>query len=291
MSAPLRLGAFAAVLAVVLGASFVAARALGVDLADDAAPVAAQESHSAGEAHDAGGHEAQAEFSGLTEFDGAYRLVSTSRDLVAGRPSSLEFLIVDAENRPLTTYDVEHAKRLHLIVVRRDLAHFQHLHPELTGPGTWMQEITLPAAGTYRMFADFTVDGERHTLGADLAVPGQFAPVPLPAAAARTTVDGYTVTLDGHPHAGEAAELEFAVTRGDAPVDDLEPYLGARGHLVALREGDLAYLHVHPTGDDAGNRIRFSATVPSPGTYRLYLQFQRGGVVHTAEHTLVVDGD
>ena len=83
------------------------------------------------------------------------------------------------------------------------------------------------------------------------------------------------------------------MTRAGAPVRDLQPYLGAYGHLVALRAGDLAYLHVHPEGEPADGRtaagpgIAFVAEVPSAGTYRLYLDFRHGGAVRTAEFTVV----
>jgi hypothetical protein len=70
------------------------------------------------------------------------------------------------------------------------------------------------------------------------------------------------------------------VTRDGRPVV-VEPYLGARGHLVALRDGDLAFLHVHP---DPG-RLRFMAAFPTAGRYRLFLQFRAEGRVHTAEFT------
>jgi hypothetical protein len=84
------------------------------------------------------------------------------------------------------------------------------------------------------------------------------------------------------------------VRKDGHPVTDLQPYLGAYGHLVALRAGDLAYLHVHPTGHPgggatpAGPQIRFAAEVPSTGTYRLYLDFRHEGVVRTAELTATV---
>jgi hypothetical protein len=89
----------------------------------------------------------------------------------------------------------------------------------------------------------------------------------------------------------------FGAVLGDGqPVTDLQPYLAAYGHLVALREGDLAYLHVHPEeapGDGrtpAGPEIVFTAQVPSAGTYRLFLDFRHGGRVHTAAFT-VATGD
>ena len=85
----------------------------------------------------------------------------------------------------------------------------------------------------------------------------------------------------GAARPGEEAELRFTITRDGEPVRT-EPYLGAGGHLVALREGDLAFLHVHPT-DDAS--ARFAATFPTAGRYRLFLQFKHEGRVHTAAFT------
>lgn len=81
------------------------------------------------------------------------------------------------------------------------------------------------------------------------------------------------------------------MTKAGAPVTDLQPYLAAYGHLVALRDGDLAYLHVHPDGapgdgrTKAGPGITFYAQVPSAGAYRLFLDFQHAGTVRTAEFT------
>jgi hypothetical protein len=75
-------------------------------------------------------------------------------------------------------------------------------------------------------------------------------------------------------------DLRFTVTRDGRPVA-IGDYLGAKGHLVALREGDLAFLHVHP--DERS--LRFEATFPTAGRYRLFLQFQVDGRVHTAEFT------
>ncbi len=112
--------------------------------------------------------------------------------------------------------------------------------------------------------------------------------LPAPSEVARTD-SGYRVALDGEAHAGEASELTFEVTRGGEPVD-VDPYLGADGHLVALRESDLAYLHTHPEGSATGEGIRFAADFPSEGAYRLFLQFKHRGEVRTAEFTVDVPG-
>ncbi|MFG3638957.1 hypothetical protein ACGF3C_01635 [Micromonospora sp. NPDC047762] len=204
------------------------------------------------------------------------------------------FRIAGPDGRPVTRYDVAHDKQMHLIVARRDLSGFRHVHPELAADGTWRVDTPLAGPGQWRAFADFTpTGGEPLTLGVDVTVPGELTERPLPAPTASTTVDGYTVTLTGAPQPGRTSSLTLTVSRDGQPVTDLEPYLGAYGHLVALRQGDLAYLHVHPDGAPGDGRTRpgpavtFLAEVPSVGSYRLYLDFQHGGRVHTAEFTVV----
>lgn len=131
----------------------------------------------------------------------------------------------------------EQEQRLHLIVVRRDTQGFQHLHPRMDGDGRWSIPVTLPEAGSY-LFADFQRGGEKSTLGADLSVDGPVDWQPLPAAASTARIaGGYEVTLSGgRSRAGRESELEFTVSRNGKPVKT-EPYLGAGGHLVALRRG------------------------------------------------------
>jgi hypothetical protein len=196
----------------------------------------------------------------------------------------------------VTRYEEAHEKDLHLIVARRDLSGFQHVHPTLDPQdGTWSVPLTFEDAGDYRVFADFSPAGDEAgplTLGADVAVAGAYEPEPLPTPTRETTVDGYTVALEGDLAAGADSELTLSVSRDGQPVTDLQPYLGAYGHLVALRAGDLAYLHVHPEGSPgdgqtaSGPGITFHTQAPSAGAYRLYLDFQHNGTVHTAEFTV-----
>jgi hypothetical protein len=224
-----------------------------------------------------------------------FRLARTSAS--AGSAVPVSFTILGPNGRPVTQYDVEHEKQLHLIAVRRDFTGFQHVHPVMAADGTWTTALDL-TAGQWRLFADFKATGAKAglTLGNDLAVAGAYQPA-APAPDSRTaTVDGYTVTLDGDLAAGASAKLTLTVTRNGKPVTDLEPYLGAYGHLVSLRSGDLAYLHVHPEGAPGdgvtrpGPGVVFFAEVPSPGRYHLYLDFKHGGVVRTAAFTVTVTG-
>jgi hypothetical protein len=159
---------------------------------------------------------------------------------------------------------------------------FQHLHPTENADGTWSIPVTLTEAGSYRVFADFSVKEKPYTLADDITVDGTVRSQELPDPASSATVDGLNVTLDeGATRAGAESELAFTVTRDGKPVA-VRDYLGAKGHLVALRQGDLAFLHVHP--DESS--LKFMATFPTAGKYRLFLQFETDdGRVHTAAFT------
>ncbi len=220
---------------------------------------------------------------GLAVAQAGLQLELTRSELPRGQQTELSFQIVgEDDGEAVTGFDVEHEKEMHLIVVRRDLTGFQHLHPTMSKDGTWSTPLTLPEAGSYRVFADFAHEGTSLTLGSDLAVDGDAAYRELPGETMTATTDsGYEVGFEGAgARAGEESELNFEVIRDGEPVQ-VEPYLGADGHLVALREGDLAFLHVHPTGQG----IRFMTEFPTEGTYRLFLQFKHNGEVHTAAFT------
>lgn len=228
----------------------------------------------------------------LQATEGGYTLALAEPTLSPGR-QRLGLTVTGPDGAPVTSYDVVHDKRLHLIVVRRDLTGFQHVHPGLDpSTGEWTTDVRL-TPGVWRVIADFTpAGGEPLTLGQDLSVPGRFAPQPLGPERRTATVDGYTVTLAGDLVAGREARVVLSVARGGRPVTDLQPYLGSYGHLVALRAGDLGYLHVHPDGEPgevpAGPDVVFHAEVPSTGSYRLFLDFRHDGAVHSAPFTVHV---
>ena len=116
------------------------------------------------------------------------------------------------------------------------------------------------------------------------------APAPVPSRVAE--VDGYQVRLDGDLTVDAPAQVFVTVSRGGAPVTDLEPLDGAFGRLVAVRVGDLAPAHVHPDAippaptDRAGPGIAFITEVPGGGAYRLVLDFRHAGAVHRVVFTL-----
>lgn len=276
MSTAVRVAGFVAGLAAVFGLAWAAGAEVG-PVTDEPEPMGGHEMAEA--PHDEASHGEELP-GGLAVAQDGHRLVLADDVLRPGR-HELAFTIEGPDGAAVTAYDVEHEKRLHLVVVRRDFTGFQHVHPELDETtGEWTTDVDLRPGG-WRVFADFVpTGGEDLTLGADLQVPGA-APAARPVREVRTDrVRDYVVSVSGDLHPGETSVLTFEIERDGVPVET-EAYLGAAGHLVALRGGDLAYLHVHP-----GDGLEFGAEVPSAGTYHLFLDFRHDGVVRTAELAL-----
>ncbi|MFE7414327.1 hypothetical protein [Streptomyces laurentii] len=266
----------------------------GHDHAHHAAP-AAHAGHGGHGGH--GGHDAHAghggaQPGGLSVSEHGYTLELDTTIFTAG-VRTIGFRVIGPDGQAVTEFEPEHEKELHFIAVRRDTAGFQHVHPVRDEKGSWSTELVLEP-GDWRFFADIHPAGHggTMTLGIDAAVAGAYDPRPLPEVSRVARIGEYAVTLDGDLLPAAASQLTLTVSRDGEPVTDLEPYLAAYGHLVALRVGDLGYLHVHPEGHPGdgvtapGPEIAFMAAAPSAGTYRLFLDFQHGGVVRTAEFTV-----
>ncbi|MEA5454708.1 heavy-metal-associated domain-containing protein [Sinomonas sp. JGH33] len=295
MNTATRLGLYAAGLALAFGAAFTVAGA--------AIPktVVAERMATAAQAH--GGHDSMGDMGdaavphGVTLAAGGYQLGPVRAPAEIGSAGTLSFTIDDAAGHPLRDYAMSHDQELHLIVVRTDGSEFRHVHPERTPDGTWTIPWIWRAAGSYRVFADFVPGGSADsvtlTRTVDVAGPVTLGPVPTEVRTAR--VDGFDVTIAGDLRGGASSELTVSVAKNGAPVATLQPYLGAFGHLVVLRDGDLAYLHVHPKGADpqpgqvSGPTVTFAAETPSSGRYLLYFDFKVDGAVHTAAFVLSQD--
>ncbi|WP_426310521.1 heavy-metal-associated domain-containing protein [Cellulosimicrobium sp. E-16] len=291
MRAPARIGLYAAGLGVV----FVASAAIAGAVVPEGAAPAPATSH-APEQHVATGDAPEQESTtgadmmrGLSLEQDGYTLGAVEAPGTVGETGELAFTLADPAGEPVTEFDVAHEQRLHLIVVRSDGAHFRHVHPVMDAEGRWSLPWTWDAAGSYRVYADAAPSaGGAVTLTRTVDVAGDLAPARDAEVSTTTSVDGYDVALDGQLEAGTVSRLTVEVTRDGQPVTTLEPYLGAYGHLVALRDGDLAYLHVHPEGDEpeagqaSGPTVSFGVEAPTPGRYLLYLDFQVEGQVRTA---------
>ena len=230
MSAPGKLAGFAALLVLVFGGAVAAGGAIGPERdgsdaagADDAMSAHGGDEAAPGgdEAAHGGGEAAADPVRGLAASSDGLTLALQQTALERGRPTELRFSILGSDGQPVRDFEVEHEKRMHLIVVRRDGQGFQHLHPELGDDGVWHVPLTLPDAGSYRVFADFKHDEEARTLAADLAVDGEadYAALPAPATSADTG-DGYEVQLDAsavRAGRGDRAELHGHPPRRAGP--------------------------------------------------------------------------
>lgn len=219
-----------------------------------------------------------------------YRIDADSTVIQAGSPQPFTFEVLDPTGAAVTGFEDRHEWPMHLIVISNDLTDYAHLHPQLADDGTW--SVPLPALdpGGYRVIADTVpAGGPDLVLTVDLIVPGSATGRPLPVPSDTATVDGLDVSLDLVASSGGlTAEL---TVRRDGTVVEPDPYLGARGHLVAIDADDLAYLHVHPTDGDDDGPVSFAIAEPSPGRYRLFFDFSVDGQVHTAAFTVDIAAD
>ncbi|WP_276356919.1 hypothetical protein [Cohnella caldifontis] len=199
------------------------------------------------------------------------------------------------DGQPIENFDLNHEKLLHLMVVSKDLSYFNHIHPYYKGGGVFEIDNAFPAGGEYRLVADFKpAEGDAMTKMAWIRVPGEPAdPVPVvPDESLEKTADGLRagLTID---RLSPNADTTLAFTLSDAatgqPIRDLQPYLGAIGHVVILSEDGERYVHVHAEeGQGSGPEAVFSASFPGSGIYKIWGQFQRNDRVTTFSYVVRV---
>ena len=293
-----RLAAFAAGVAIMGGAAAAVGAAAGATPPfQDCLKVAAADAGLGKDNMTADGHGAAPMVEAVPGSDGrrselaGLRFLPVAHVFHAGDTTTWRFLITDCDGHAVRRFEREQTKLLHLIVARTDFSGYQHLHPTLAPDGTWSVQLATPRSGRYRAIADFVIDGRKYVMGTTLIVPGHSADVPMPAPSFAASADGYDVELQRPAvlDTGSEAQLTFRVTRHGRPVSDLEPYLGSYGHLVALHAPELSYTHVHPVGEDrAAGLITFTTEFHQAGRFRLFLQFQTRGQVHTVAFTQTV---
>ncbi|OAB33085.1 hypothetical protein [Paenibacillus macquariensis] len=202
----------------------------------------------------------------------------------SGENTLITVQIQDTDGKAIEEFDINHEKKLHLIAVSKDLSYFDHIHPEYKGNGQFEITTSFPSGGDYKLFADYIPTGGSATTKSEwIKVEGLAAEqVPIkPSDEHSVIVDGVEITLENnHPEAGKEIELNFKLSdaKSQDPITDLEPYLGAVGHVVILSEDTEQYLHVHPMEEKAkGPDAKFMTTFPNTGVYKIWGQFQRNG--------------
>lgn len=234
---------------------------------------------------------------GLSDSMTGYTFVPASTSLSASSPNMFTFRITGPDGRTVTVFQPEQTKMLHFYLIRSDLTGFAHLHPTMANDGTWSVPIAALAPGDYRAYVSFTTSDPAgkplpFVLSTRVTVPGRADLSPLPPASDTATVDGYTLRLSGQLMTGMGS-FTLDVSKDGQPVTDLQPYLDSYAHLTGFHSPDLAFAHLHPQGsadgEHGGPRLAFDADFPRSGLWRLFVQFQTGGVVHTAVFTVDVE--
>ncbi len=196
--------------------------------------------------------------------------------------------VKDKDGKPVNKYDVNHEKLLHLIIVNHDLSFFNHIHPEFKGDGTFTVNTSFPAGGEYKVFADFIpTGGANTTLSEWVKVEGKEGKHAAIAADANLVkeVDGKEIELSmsaAKPKEDVTLTFNIRDAKTKKGINNLQPYLGAVGHVVILSEDANQYLHVHPIDEKAtGPDAKFATSFPQSGTFKIWGQFQHNGEVFT----------
>jgi hypothetical protein len=228
-----------------------------------------------------GGHEAD-----TGELEAAFSFPGGSAR--AGATQPLTIRIRDGQGVPVQRFSIRHEERMHLMIVSRDLSFFRHVHPVYQGDGVFEVEAAFPTGGAYKLIADFAPEGGAPAvLSHWVKVEGAAAsPVPLRANSRLVAeTDGKRIELilgGGKPKRETALTYRIADAQTGRGIDDLEPYLGEVGHVVALSADAERYLHVHPVqGKATGPEARFAVVFPEAGLYKLWGQFKHRGEVFT----------
>jgi hypothetical protein len=216
-------------------------------------------------------------------------LTTSPARLAAGQPAELDFVVRDPwDGEVVDRFAVVHEALLHLFVVSADLEYFAHVHPQLDN-GRFRLATEFPREGSYRVLADFWPQAATSQLLARTLFVGDAAmrPPALRRDYSLKQTENLAVELastPAEPVAGSAATLRFRLD----PVDGLEPYLGALGHMLIASDDLVDLIHAHPSTLGFGGDVEFSVVFPRPRAYRVWVQFQRNGVVSTAHFDVIV---
>jgi hypothetical protein len=241
-------------------------------------------------------HSGMAQEAGTTQAGNVQARFKLSGDkTMPNQDTTISIKIQDKDGKPIDKFDTVHEKLMHFIIVSKDLSFFNHIHPDYKGNGEFTVTTQFPTAGEFKVIADITPTGmgamsKSQWITVQGVSPAQKSIEPEPSLT--KVVDGKEVTLSfDHLMAGMELSLNFNIkdAKSKQPVTDLQPYLGAVGHVVILTQDAENYLHVHPTDEKAsGPDAKFMATFPHSGVYKIWGQFQQNGKVFTVPFVVKV---
>jgi len=216
-------------------------------------------------------------------------LTSAPDPLQSGTTSTLTFVVHDPwKERPVSNFVLVHERLFHAFVVGPDLSFFNHGHPTFAGNGAFTYPVVFPTGGIYRVLGDFYPDGATPQLIAETVLVAGDSPPPPQLSRDYTTKSDQNLSvalsvLPEHVVAGGRTQMTFHVD----PVAGFEQYLGAWGHMLAASDDRIDLMHMHPFRAEGGD-VRFDVVFPRPRPYRVWVQFQRNGIVNTVHFDVAV---
>ncbi len=214
----------------------------------------------------------------------------TPRAIEPGAKTELEFTVRDPQNdRRIDRFEIVHEKLFHMFAISQDLQFFVHDHPAFGEDGRFRCDIRFPKPGMYRILTDFYPLGATPQLIAKtVIVPGGEQQTPVLARDYATKQTGnmhVSLTTDPpQPIAGTKTMMFFKLE----PADGIEKYIGAWGHMLAASDDLIDMIHTHPFIADGGPDMQFNVYFPRAHAYRVWVQFQRKGVINTARFDIPV---
>lgn len=218
---------------------------------------------------------------------------------LAGQPLTLTLTLSDGSTGlPIEDIVPHHEALIHLVVISEDSGFFNHIHPPRLGPGQYAIALTPDRPGRYSVYAELQrLDSGTQVISRDFEVGGaaSAAPPPTSAGLGTRTVAGMQVEVSASVAAfkvGRQATFTFSFRDAGGPVQDLQPWLGMGGHMMARSADAAIFAHVHAQGPMApagvlesgiiyGPQIQFVYTFPQPGRYQVWGQFKRNGQIVT----------
>jgi hypothetical protein len=225
--------------------------------------------------------------------------LTAPKSLSPNQPINLVIDIQDSTGKPVNKFDIFQEKIMHLIVVRDDLQFFDHIHPEYRENGRFEVTANFPESGNYTLFSDYKPAGNKENVSLmNITIPGT---VPLPKNLEKftktKTISDTKVNLnisEKNIKAGQSVTLSFDLKDNkNQPIQDLQPYLGEKGHLVIVKSSSPLtssdYIHAHAIKNTPDGKIEFHTKFPKPGTYKMWMQFNRNGQIKTADFWVNVE--
>ncbi len=180
-----------------------------------------------------------------------------------------------------------------LVIISEDLTWFRLVRPGFVTGGAYSVTLIFPFEGNYILFADFR--SKRHPSITDklkLYVKGALPPKSEGMMEKLVFSSGdlqMKIITEQAFRTETQNKIAVTIRKNGVPLraTDLTSCLGAMAHIILVRRNDKSFQHLHSEADEnypVIGRILFSR----PGIYRMWIQFQTGNQLYTADFTLNV---